>query len=67
MTADEFGDIALASLGYGVSTYVEFWLSSSQISRLIYEYVNKKFYVTAHYKWKDGYNPFFEITGVPAP
>lgn len=58
------GDLALASMGFGVSAYIEFNLPH-KISRLMYDFVNKKFYLTAHYKWKDGYNPFFEVTGMP--
>jgi hypothetical protein len=59
------GDIAIAAMGFGVSAYIEFNLTTL-ISRLMYDFVNKKYYLTAHYKWKDGYNPFFEVTGVPA-
>jgi hypothetical protein len=58
------GDIALATMGFGVSAYLEFHLAHD-ISRLMYDAVNQKVYLTAHYKWKDGYNPFFLVTGLP--
>ena len=61
----DLGDLAIAAMGFGVSAYIEFNLTT-MISRLMYDFVNKKFYLTAHYRWKDGYNPFFEVTGVPA-
>jgi hypothetical protein len=44
--------------------YVEFSLGGSELSRMIYDYVNAKFYISAHYHWHKGYNPFFEVTGL---
>lgn len=60
----QVADMAIAAVGFGVSVYLEFHLSH-QISRLMYDFVNRQFYLTAHYKWKDGYNPFFLVTGLP--
>lgn len=59
-----FRQMAWLAMGSGVSAYIEFNLpgQSDGISRLLYDFVGNKFYVTAHYKWRDGYNPFFEIT-----
>lgn len=61
---DAFRQMAWLAMGSGVSAYIEFNLpgQSDGISRLLYDFVGNKFYVTAHYKWRDGYNPFFEIT-----
>jgi len=56
---------AMAALCQGVSAYIEFSMAHN-ISRLLYEPVNDRVYVTAHYKWREGYNPFFEVTGFPA-
>ena len=43
--------------------------SSSQctgsMSRLVYDVATSRLYVSAHYKWREGYNPWFEVTGVP--
>lgn len=61
---DAFRQMAWLAMGSGVSAYIEFNLpgQSDGISRLLYDFVGNKFYVTAHYKWRNGYNPFFEIT-----
>lgn len=55
---------AWGALGMGVSAYLEFNLPGS-ISRLVFDYVNGHVYVTAHYKWRKGFNPFFKVTGLP--
>jgi hypothetical protein len=60
------GDVvtaAMAALCAGVSGYVEFNMAHD-ISRLVYDPVAGQIYVTAHYKWRQGYNPFFHITGI---
>jgi hypothetical protein len=51
-------------LAYGVSGYIEFSLSTD-ISRMVYDVVNSRLYVSAHYKWRQGFNPWFELTGTP--
>lgn len=56
---------AMAALCQGVSAYIEFSMPGG-ISRLVYDPVNDRVYITAHYKWREGYNPFFEILGFPA-
>jgi hypothetical protein len=56
-------DSAMAALAAGVSGYIEFSMAHD-ISRLMYDPVNNRIFVTAHYKWRQGYNPFFRITGV---
>lgn len=48
-----------------VSAYIEFSLSND-ISRLMYDFVNRRVYICAHYKWRNGYNPFFEVLQFPA-
>jgi hypothetical protein len=59
-----FRKMAWLAMGSGVSPYIEFAIPghSDGISRLIYDFVGNNFYVTAHYKWTEGYNPFFHIT-----
>jgi hypothetical protein len=34
--------------------------------RIIWDYVNDRYYISAHYNWVDGYNPHFQITGLAA-
>ena len=61
------GDLRLSAwqeLAYGVSGYIEFSMHGS-ISRLVYDVATSRLYVSAHYKWREGYNPWFEVTGVP--
>ena len=58
-------DAALAALCQGVSAYIEFSLSTS-ISRMMYDVDKHRVYLTAHYKWRDGFNPFFQVNGFPA-
>lgn len=53
------------TLAMGVSGYVEF-STSQAISRIVYDVVNDRIYVSAHYKWREGYNPWFEVVGAPA-
>ena len=45
--------------------YIEFG-GGGLASRFVWDYVNDRFFLSAHYNWVDGYNPFFEITGTPA-
>jgi hypothetical protein len=48
------------------TTYVEFDPAAGWgISRLLYDYMSDKFYITAHYQWVEGYNPFFLVSGLP--
>ncbi|MGH2497393.1 MAG: DUF4157 domain-containing protein [Ktedonobacteraceae bacterium] len=56
---------AWAGLAQGVSAYIEFSMAGG-MSRLIYDPVNNRVYITAHYKWRQGNNPFFQVTGFPA-
>jgi hypothetical protein len=56
---------AMAALCQGVSAYIEFNIPGG-ISRVLYEPVNNRIYLSAHYKWHRGYNPFFEVTAFPA-
>ncbi|MFN8528426.1 MAG: hypothetical protein U0670_07435 [Anaerolineae bacterium] len=46
----------------GISPYIEFSLSGTSISRMMYNVITGEYYVTAHYKWGDAYNPFFHLT-----
>jgi hypothetical protein len=43
--------------------YVEFNVAS-RINRMMYDYVNGRFYITPHYNWYRGFNPFFQLTGL---
>jgi hypothetical protein len=45
--------------------YIEF-AGGGWASRFIWDYVNDRFFLSAHYNWVDGFNPFFQITGTPA-
>lgn len=54
-----------SALAQDISAYVEFSMPTD-ISRLVYDTVNGHAYVSAHYKWRAGYNPWFQITGFPA-
>ncbi len=55
--------MAWAELAQGVSAYIEFHIPGG-ISRLVFDPVNQCIYVSAHYKWRQGYNPWFQVTGV---
>lgn len=56
---------AMSALCQGVSAYIEFSMAS-EISRFMFDPVNNRAFVTAHYKWRQGKNPFFEVLGFPA-
>ena len=56
---------AWGALGAGVSAYIEFNIPGG-MSRVVFDCVNDRVYITAHYKWRRGFNPFFEVTGFPA-
>jgi hypothetical protein len=62
---DDVKGAAMAALCGGVSAYIEFSMAGG-ISRLMYEPVNNRVYITAHYKWREGYNPFFQVENFPA-
>ena len=49
-----------AALAAGVSPYIEF-STTDYISRMVYDCVGDSVYVSAHYKWREGYNPWFEV------
>lgn len=49
------------SIASGVSGYIEFNISGA-VGRLVYDPIGDHLFLTAHYKWRKGYNPFFEIT-----
>ena len=48
--------------------YIEFapGQAAGGISRLLWDYVNDLIYVSVHYNWVNGYNPFLQVTGTPA-
>lgn len=54
-----------AALAQGVSSFVEFSMPG-HISRLVWDVVTNAIYVSAHYKWRQGYNPWFQINAYPA-
>jgi hypothetical protein len=45
--------------------YIEF-SGGGAATRVIWDYQNDRYYISAHYNWVDGYNPHFEVTGMPA-
>lgn len=46
--------------------YVEFTAENADgVSRVIYDYMNDIFYITLHYNWVQGFNPFFKINKTP--
>lgn len=55
---------AMSALCQGVSGYIEFSMGGG-ISRLMFDAANNRVYVTAHYKWREGKSPFFEVLGFP--
>jgi hypothetical protein len=55
-----------AELTAGVSAYIEF-NTTSAVSRIVYDCVGDRIYLSVHYKWREGYNPWFEVTQAPAP
>lgn len=65
ITREQLAQSVGPALAQGVSGYVEFNLPGD-MSRLVWDVVNNRIYVSAHYKWRLGYNPWFEITGAPA-
>lgn len=54
-----------AALAQGVSSFVEFSMAG-HISRLVWDVVTNDIYISAHYKWRLGYNPWFKINNYPA-
>jgi hypothetical protein len=56
---------AMAALCAGISAYIEFSMGGD-ISRLMYDPVNFRVYICAQYKWRQGYNPFFQVLNFPA-
>lgn len=49
--------------GIANCAYIEF-NGGGAASRIIWDYVNDEFYLSAHYNWVDGFNSFFQITGL---
>ena len=49
----------------GASAYVEVTVAGTHLHsdgwRVVYDFVNQVDYVTLHYHWHKGYNPFFEL------
>jgi hypothetical protein len=66
LTDDGIKLSAMAAMCQGVSAYIEFWMGDTNISRMLYNPVTNQVYITAHYQWRQGYNPFIEVTGFPA-
>lgn len=62
-TTAEVKNSVWAELGQGVSAYIEFNLPGD-ISRLVYDPGRNKIYLSAHYHWRDGYNPWFYVSGI---
>jgi hypothetical protein len=44
--------------------YVEFSVGNAHLSRLCYDYVGGNFFVSFHYRWHKGFNPFFHVGGL---
>ena len=68
LTADEISQAhwyQYALSAGGASAFIEFDIGTvSGIGgwRLIFDYVNRNFYLSLHYNWHSGYNPFFKLT-----
>jgi hypothetical protein len=68
LTADEISQAhwyQYALSAGGASPFIEFDIGTvSGIGgwRLIFDYVNRNFYLSLHYNWHSGYNPFFKLT-----
>ena len=54
-----------AALSQGISSFVEFNMPHA-VSRLVWDVVTNDIYISAHYKWRLGYNPWFKINNYPA-
>jgi hypothetical protein len=54
-----------ADFGVPNGAYIEF-NGGGAAARVIWDYVNDLYYISAHYNWVDGYNPHFEVTGLAA-
>jgi hypothetical protein len=50
-----------ASKAQGISPYIEFSVPGHKDLRVVFDFVNRQYYFTVHYKWYKGYNPFFLI------
>mgnify|MGYP000185405256 CR=1 FL=1 len=71
-TTNRAGRVHLAWARYGTDNsgivncpYIEF-NGGGAASRIIWDYVNDNFYLSAHYNWVDGFNSHFQVTGVAA-
>lgn len=42
--------------------YIEFSVNHPRMNRMVYDFVNGRIYLTFHYNWHKGYNPFFRVT-----
>lgn len=47
-----------------LSPHIEFAGPSTDVSRFVYDYATGAFYLSVHYQWHRGYNPFFRVTGL---
>ncbi len=47
-------------IGNNISGYIEFNIPGA-VGRLVYDPMGENLYICAHYKWRNGYNPFFQI------
>lgn len=59
-----WGAYAQADAGH-LYPFVEFAGPSTDVSRFVYDYATGAFYLSVHYQWHRGYNPFFRVTGLP--
>lgn len=58
-----WGAYAMADAGQ-LYPYIEFAGPSTDVSRFVYDYATGAFYLSVHYQWHRGYNPFFQVTGL---
>jgi len=47
------------------TSYIEFTAADAGgVSRVVWDFVNDRFYICVHYNWVLGYNPFFQVNGL---
>ena len=65
LNRQNLADSVGAALAQGVSSFVEFSMPG-HMSRLVWDVATNNIYISAHYKWRLGFNPWFRIDNYPA-
>jgi hypothetical protein len=56
-----------SSWGAVQGAFIEFTAEKGLgVNRFVWDLINDRYYVSLHYNWIEGYNPFFEVTGLPS-